>query len=223
MKSIIIKIVVCIVIIFSLVIGYNFYCNSVLEDIRDEFISIFVNGVDEETKNEGYFVELKNDLYERKNYVIQLEPDKKEESINFDDTLSILPEEEEEFTDEELQYLYYDKRPIIDGIGEIEKVGGFYYSNSNSIYLNDFDFSKSRIVEVIFKNYIISLYAEDYPKSYNEILSSSYYNFYYTHTEKRNGKYILYFQNESNTNTVELDVNFKWLVKPEITISYLNF
>ena len=114
LKSIIIKIVVCIVIIFSLVIGYNFYCNSVLEDIRDEFISIFVNGVDEETKNEGYFVELKNDLYERKNYVIQLEPDKKEESINFDDTLSILPEEEEEFTDEELQYLYYDKTFCLD-------------------------------------------------------------------------------------------------------------
>lgn len=203
--------------------GYNIYCNKVIEDIRSEFLTLFIEGVSEDTKDEGYFVDLKNKLYDRKNYIVQIESDVEDSSINFDDTLSILPEEEKDFTDEELAYLYYDKRPIIETVGELEKHGYFYYSNSNLIYLNDLDFSNSNIVDIIFKNYITSLYAPDYPKSYNEIMSSSYYNFYYTHTEKKNGVYTIYFQNEDNTNTVEINVKLKYFAKPKITISYLNF
>ena len=216
-------ILIGVIFLVGLFVGYRFYCNKIIEDIRDEFLSVFIEGVSEENKDQGYLQELKNKLYERKNFIVRLESETEENFDFMDETLSILPEEDIRQDEMEREYLYYDDREITSEIGSLIYHNSFYYSNSNLIYLDDLDFSEHKIVQVIFKNYITSLYAEDYPMSYKNIMNSEEYHYYFTYYKRENGVYNIYFQNENKSNTVVITVDFKLFIKPVVTLNYLYF
>lgn len=222
-KKNIIILIVLLVIVLLFIIGRAIYCNIVVDKIADEFLKCFQTDSIKDIKEDDMFYELKTKLKEREYRIITLNEEVNNEII--DSTINTLEEIEgieENYIEEDLKFLYEDTREKITDVGEIIKIGNYYYSNSNTVYLRDIPFENKELKDIIYDNYMNTVYKSDYPLTFTEILKSPKYHFYYKCTDKDNRGYYIKFENELGNSNVYVYVEFNWLLQPIISIENLG-
>lgn len=207
MKKYIILGLSVIIVIFSCLVGYRFYCESVINSISEDFISIFSEGVNEEPNEKDTFYELKKELYDRKSITIELLDKEIDEELSKIEYNPVGVEE----------YLLWDTRSRTTEIAEILNNNGYYYSNGNVVLLNDIVFSDSGYCGVVYNKTLLHLYQTDYPISYKKVIESSDYDFYFSHYEKTKGGYDLFFVN-NNDETIKIKLYFSFIFNAYVDI-----
>lgn len=203
-------------------ISYMKYCENVSMKIYHEFTTIFVDGISKSPNENDKFYDLKKKLYDRQNQIITIYEEIKFNSEN--ERIEYYESMERETKlwgiSEKSSYLLYDTREVIEDVGEIIENDGYYYSNSANLYLKDIPF-KNGYCEIVYNEFIVSVFKEDFPISYSDIIDNPAYNFHFVNIFQDFNDITLLCKNDLNEE-IDIVISFKYFFKPIIELNGLN-